>query len=202
VGPPPLRADDLPDDPLAAFRAWFRAAEAAVAVPEATALATATPDGRPSARMVLLKGADERGLTFFSGYESRKGTELAANPHAAVLFHWPELERQVRVEGRAERVGRDETEAYFASRPRGSRLAAWASRQSAELGGRAELEAAYEAAEQRFAGDDIPAPPWWGGYRLVPEAWEFWQHGDDRLHDRFRYTLDADGRWRRVRLSP
>jgi len=204
VSPPPLRAADLPDDPLAAFRAWFRAAGEAVDVAEATALATATPHGRPSARMVLLKGADERGLTFFSGYESRKGRELAANAHAALLFHWPALERQLRVEGRVERIGRDETEAYFATRPRASRLAAWASRQSTELGGRDELEAAYAAAEQRFAdaGNDVPAPPWWGGYRLVPDGWEFWQHGDDRLHDRFRYERDAAGGWRRTRLSP
>jgi pyridoxamine 5'-phosphate oxidase len=204
VGVPPLRADDLPDDPLAAFRAWFREAQEGVAVPEATAVATATADGRPSVRMVLLKAADERGLTFFSGYGSRKGRELAANPHAALLFHWEPLGRQVRAEGAVEQVARDETEAYFASRPRASRLAAWASHQSAELGGRSELEAAYAAAERRFAdaGDEIPAPPWWGGYRLVPDAWEFWQHGADRLHDRFRYEHDGAGGWRRTRLAP
>jgi pyridoxamine 5'-phosphate oxidase len=204
VQPLPLRRRDLPEEPLAAFRAWFHAAEGAVAVPEAVALATATPDGRPSARMVLLKGADERGLVFYTGYESRKGRELAANPHAALLFHWPALGRQVRVEGAARRLARAETERYFATRPRPSRLAAWASRQSTELAGRAELEAAYEAACERFAdvGDDIPPPPGWGGYLLVPEAWEFWQHGDDRLHDRFRYTRDADRAWRRVRLAP
>ena len=169
-------------------------------VPEATALATATPDGRPSVRMVLLKGADERGFAFFTNYESRKGRELADNPRAALLFHWQPLGRQVRVEGGVERVDADESEAYFRTRPLGSRLAAWASPQSRPLADRAELERLYADAAERF-GEDVPLPPNWGGFRLVPDVYEFWQHGDDRLHDRVRYERDATG-WSRTRLAP
>ena len=165
------------------------------------ALATATPDGRPSVRMVLLKGADERGFAFFTNYESRKGGELAANPHAALLFHWWPLGRQVRVEGRVERISDEESEAYFDTRPLPSRLAAWASPQSRPLADRAELERLYAEAAARFPGDDVPLPPHWGGYRVVPDAYEFWQHGDDRLHDRIRYERDGDG-WKRERLAP
>ena len=175
-------------------------AAAAVDMPEATALATATPDGRPSVRMVLLKGADERGFAFFTNYESRKGRELADNPRAALLFHWQPLGRQVRVEGGVERVDAAESEAYFRTRPLGSRLAAWASPQSRPLADRAELERLYADAAERF-GEDVPLPPNWGGFRLVPDVYEFWQHGDDRLHDRVRYERDATG-WSRTRLAP
>ena len=193
---------DLDPDPLRQFEAWFaEAREAGVEVPEAMALATATPSGRPSARMVLLKGADERGFAFHTNYESRKGDELAANPQAALLFHWRPLGRQVRVEGRVERVSPDESEAYFRTRPLGSRIAAWASPQSRPLTDRAELERLYEEASERLPGDDVPRPPHWGGFRLVPVAYEFWQHAENRLHDRVRYERDGNG-WRRERLAP
>lgn len=192
---------DLDPDPLRQFERWFAEANGAgLEVPEAMALATATPAGRPSARMVLLKGADERGFAFFTSYESRKGREVADNPHAALLFHWQPLGRQVRVEGRVERMPAEESEAYFRTRPLGSRLAAWASPQSRPLADRAELERLYAEARDRF-GEHVPLPRHWGGFRLVPDAYEFWQHGDDRLHDRSRYELDAAG-WSRVRLAP
>jgi pyridoxamine 5'-phosphate oxidase len=195
---------DLPDldpDPLRQFERWFSAArEAGLPVPEAMTLATATAAGRPSARMVLLKSADEAGFSFHTNYESRKGRELGENPQAALLFHWQPLGRQVRVEGQVERMGADESESYFRTRPLGSRLAAWASPQSRPLDDRAELERLYAAAADRH-GDDVPLPPHWGGYRLRPDAYEFWEHGDDRLHDRVRYERDAAG-WSRTRLAP
>lgn len=192
---------DLDPDPLRQFERWFAAArEAGLPVPEAMALATATRDGRPSARMVLLKGADERGFAFHTNYESRKGGELAANPRAALLFHWQPLGRQVRVEGAVERLSVAESEAYFRTRPLGSRLAAWASPQSRPLADRAELERLYAEAVERF-GEDVPLPPSWGGLRLLPDAYEFWQHGDDRLHDRIRYERAGSG-WSRTRLAP
>ena len=165
------------------------------------ALATATPDGRPSARMVLLKEADERGFAFFTNRESRKGGELAANPRAALLLHWWPLGRQVRVEGRVEPISDEESAAYFGTRPLPSRLAAWASPQSRPLADRAELERLYAEAAARFPGDEVPLPPHWGGYRVVPDAYEFWQHGDDRLHDRIRYERDGNA-WKRERLAP
>jgi pyridoxamine 5'-phosphate oxidase len=193
---------DLDRDPLRQFQTWFgEAAEAGVEVPEAMALATATPDGRPSARMVLLKAEDERGFAFHTNYESRKGEELAANPRAALLFHWRTAGRQVRVEGPVERVPAEESEAYFRTRPTGSRLAAWASPQSRPLPARAELDRLYEDAAARFPGEEVPLPPYWGGFRLVPEAYEFWQHRENRLHDRVRYERDAAG-WKRLRLAP
>jgi len=193
---------DLDRDPLRQFQTWFgEAAEAGVEVPEAMALATATPDGRPSARMVLLKAADERGFAFHTNYESRKGEELAANPRAALLFHWRPAGRQVRVEGPVERVPAEESEAYFRTRPTGSRLAAWASPQSRPLPARAELDRLYEDAAARFPGEEVPLPPYWGGFRLVPEAYEFWRHRENRLHDRVRYERDAAG-WKRLRLAP
>jgi pyridoxamine 5'-phosphate oxidase len=193
---------DLDRDPLRQFEHWFaEAREAGLAAPEAMTLATATADGRPSARMVLLKAADERGFGFHTNYESRKGTELAANPHAALLFWWQPLGRQVRVEGLVARVPAPESEAYFRTRPLASRIAAWASPQSRPLAGRAELDRLYAEAGARFPGENVPLPPHWGGLRLVPEAYEFWQHGDDRLHDRVRYERDGDG-WRRERLAP
>jgi pyridoxamine 5'-phosphate oxidase len=193
---------DLDPDPLRQFERWFAAAGAAgVDVPEAMALATATPDGMPSARMVLLKGADERGFSFHTNYESRKGTELAANPRAALLFHWRPLGRQVRIEGRVERVPVAESEAYFATRAPASQLAAWASPQSRRLADRDELERLYAEAVGRFEGSTVPLPPNWGGFRVVPDAYEFWEHGDDRLHDRVRYERDGDA-WSRARLAP
>ena len=191
---------DLDPDPLRQFERWFEGARECVAVPEAVALATATPDGRPSARMVLLKGADEGGFRFYTNCESRKARELAQNPRAALLFHWQPLGRQVRVEGSVERVSGEEAEAYFRTRPLGSRLAAWASPQSRPLADRAELERLYAEASSR-QGNEPPLPPHWGGFRLVADAYEFWEHGDDRLHDRIRYERDAVG-WSRTRLAP
>ncbi|MDF2750122.1 MAG: pdxH [Gaiellaceae bacterium] len=189
------------EGPLAQFRRWYEEAEAASAAPEAAALATATTDGLPSVRMVLVKRADERGFAFHTNLESRKGAELAANPRAALLFHWRELGRQVRVEGAVERLSEAEADAYFRTRPRESRLAAWASPQSRPIADRAELDELYRRAEARFAGGDVPLPPHWGGFRVVPDAYEFWQHGENRLHDRVRYRRDG-GAWRRERVAP
>jgi pyridoxamine 5'-phosphate oxidase len=195
-------AADLDPDPLRQFERWFEEAGAAgVAVPEAMALATATADGRPSARMVLLKGADERGFAFYTNLESRKGLELAENPRAALLFHWREPRgRQVRVEGAVERVPAAEAEEYFRTRPPGSRIAAWASPQSRPLADRAALDRLVAAAAAEHGGEPR-LPPHWGGFRLVPDVYELWQHGDDRLHDRVRYERDG-GAWRRTRLAP
>ncbi len=171
------------------FAAWFADAIAAdLPEPNAMVLATADGQGRPSARTVLLKGHDERGFVFYTNYLSRKGVELAANPYASVVFLWLPLSRQVRVEGTCEQVSREETAAYFALRPRGSQIGAWASPQSQVVGSRAELDAAVAAAEERFT-DDVPPPPHWGGYRLKPAAIEFWQGRQDRMHDRIRYNL-------------
>jgi pyridoxamine 5'-phosphate oxidase len=197
-----LRRADLASDPLEQFRSWFAEAAAAVEVPEAMAVATATADGAPSVRMVLLKGYDERGLVFYTHYPSRKGLELEANPRAAVLFHWSALGRQVRVEGGVERVSEEESDAYFATRPRGAQLGALASRQSAPLASRAELEERLAVLEAELAGGPVERPPGWGGFRLVPDAWEFWQHRASRLHDRFRYEREASGGWRLERLFP
>lgn len=190
----------LDADPLSQFQAWFDEARAAMPAAEAVALATATPTGKPSLRMVLAKGADARGLVFYTGLASRKGHELAANPHAALLFHWAPLGRQVRVEGPVTRVPDDEAAAYFASRPLGSRVGAWASPQSEVVASRDELERRFVEAEERL-GDEPPLPPHWGGFRLLPEAWEFWLHREDRLHDRVRYLREGNA-WRRERLGP
>ncbi|HEX2045393.1 MAG TPA: pyridoxamine 5'-phosphate oxidase [Gaiellaceae bacterium] len=193
---------DLHSDPLVQFRRWFQAARAeGIELPEAMTLATATPDGRPSARTVLLKGVDKRGFLFFTNYESRKGLELAANPHAALVFHWPQApRRQVTAAGAVERLPAAESEEYFGTRPLGSRLGAWASRQSEPLPGREALEAALAAAEERY-GDEPPLPPWWGGYVLRPERVELWENRPNRLHDRFRYTRRGDA-WDLERLAP
>jgi pyridoxamine 5'-phosphate oxidase len=188
-------------DPIRQFAAWFaEAATAGVIEPNAMTLATATPDGWPSARMVLLKQFDERGFVFFSNYRSRKGAELAANPRAALCLWWPPLERQVRVEGTVERLGVAESRAYFASRPRGSRLGALASPQSAVIPSREALERRFAELESAYPGD-VPLPEGWGGLRVVPDTIEFWQGRADRLHDRLRYRRDQGG-WTRERLAP
>ena len=190
-------------DPIRQFQIWFDAAVAAGhPEPNAMAVATATLEGAPSARMTLLKGLDERGFVFYTNYESRKGGELAANPRAALIFFWVLLERQVRVEGRVERVSGAESDTYFHSRPVGSQLGAAASPQSQVIGGRAELEQAYRALEETYAGREVPRPPHWGGFRVLPQVIEFWQGRPSRLHDRLRYTRAPDGDWRIERLAP
>ena len=197
-----MHEHDLDPDPLKQFERWFAdARDAGLAAPEAMALATATPEGLPSVRMVLLKSAGEQGFDFYTHYESRKGGELGTNPHAALLFHWQQLGRQVRIEGGVARIAPEESETYFVTRPLESRLAAWASPQSRPLANRGELERLYADAKARFPRAEVPLPPHWGGFRIQPGAYEFWQHGDDRLHDRVRYE-HGDGLWRRVRLAP
>lgn len=217
---------DLEADPLAQFRRWFadmhdaagtsrirrigiallnlwRAVRGRAPV-DATAMVLATADehGYPSARTVLLKGLDDRGFSFFTNFESRKGRDLAANPHAALVFFWSELERQVLVSGRVTKLPASESEAYFRTRPRGSRIATWASNQSRVVAGRAELERRWAEASARFAGDDVPLPPYWGGYVLEPMRIEFWQGRPNRLHDRYCYTREPDGSWTIERLAP
>ena len=197
-----LRESAVDPDPLEQFRRWYAEAEATgMRAPQAMALATAAVDGAPSVRMVLLKGADERGFVFFTGYVSRKAAELDANPRAALLFHWEALGRQVRIEGPVERVAGQESDAYFATRPRGAQLAAAASQQSSVLRDRAEIDDRVAELAREHEGSDVRRPDHWGGYRLVPDAYEFWQHRDDRMHDRLRYRR-SDGGWVVERLSP
>lgn len=199
-----LDAADVDADPIRQFQTWFaQALDAKLPEPNAMTVATVDTAGRPAARILLIKGVDERGFVFFTNYESRKGHELTANPHAALLFHWVELERQVRIEGKVELTSDAESDAYFHSRPLGSRIGAWASEQSAVIANREALEAREREIGAQY-GDNPPRPPHWGGYRLVPQAIEFWQGRPSRLHDRIRYTRDASdgGGWRIERLAP
>ncbi len=198
-----LREQDVAADPFEQFARWFaEAGQAGIRMPEAAAVATATADGSPSVRMVLVKGTTPPGFVFFSNYESRKGGELQANPRAALLFYWDQLGRQVRLEGPVEPTTAEESAAYVRSRPRSSQLSALASRQSRPVSDRAELEQRVQELTGRYADVELPVPDFWGGYRLTPEGFEFWQHRDDRLHDRLLYTRDGPGRWRLQRLSP
>ncbi|WP_414664616.1 pyridoxamine 5'-phosphate oxidase [Horticoccus sp. 23ND18S-11] len=197
-----LTESDLARDPFRQFEKWFQEAEAAkLTEPNAMTLCTASRDGRPAGRTVLLKSFDGRGFVFFSNYESRKGRELHDNPHATLLFPWLALERQVIVEGTVTKVPREESEAYFHSRPRASQLGAWVSQQSSLISGRGMLEESMKLLEQKYAGRDVPLPPHWGGWRLAPELVEFWQGRRSRLHDRLRYRREKDG-WVVERLAP
>jgi pyridoxamine 5'-phosphate oxidase len=189
-------------DPIELFKSWFAAAgSAGVSMPEAVALATASRDGAPSARMVLLKEVDTRGFVFFTNYGSRKASDMDANPRASLCFYWAVLERQVRASGRVARIDHEESAAYFATRPRGSQVGAWASRQSETLRAREDLDQAVRDMTEKFAERDVPLPPFWGGYRLEPEEIEFWQGRADRLHDRLVYTRSGRG-WSTRRLYP
>jgi len=197
-----LSESDVAPDPVEQFRRWFDEALAAdLHEPNAMIVATATPEGRPSARVVLLKGFDERGFVFYTNYEGRKGRELGENPSAALLFYWGELERQVRIEGSASLTSEQESDAYFASRPRGSRLGAWASEQSRAVEGRGALEDRVKDLEAEYEGREVPRPAFWGGYRVEPEVMEFWQGRESRLHDRIVYRRERGG-WGTERLQP
>jgi pyridoxamine 5'-phosphate oxidase len=201
-----LVESDLTADPLEMFRRWMHdATVAGLHEPNAMVVATVSPQGVPSARMVLLKGMDARGFVFFTNFESRKAGELDANPACALLFPWHALERQVRIEGRAARLDEDESAAYFGTRPRGSQVGAWASPQSQVVGSRAELDERYAEAETRFRDGEVPRPPYWGGYRVAPEVVEFWQGRRGRMHDRLRYRragTETDSGWITERLAP
>ena len=191
----------LDADPVVQFARWFDEAAAAVDAPEAMALATADAHGLPSVRMVLCKSFGPDGFTFFTNYDGRKSHDLAANPQAALLFYWEPLGRQVRIEGTVARTTREESDAYYATRDRGSRLGAWASHQSRPIATRADLDARVAARAAELAAGEVSRPPWWGGWRVTPTAFEFWQQGTDRLHDRVRYEPDGSG-WSRTRLQP
>ena len=198
----PLDREDLADDPYVQFAKWLdEALTARPSMPNVVTLATADADGRPSARTVLLKGFDRSGFVFFTNYESRKGKELSANPHAALVFYWPELHRQASLAGDVIRVEASESDDYFATRPEQSKLGAWASRQSTILHGREELEQRVSVAAEEFAEGEIPRPPHWGGFRITPLWFEFWQGRSDRLHDRFRYQR-SEAEWVIERLAP
>lgn len=198
----PLREQDVDPDPLRQFARWYAdAQDAGVRMPEAAAVATATPDGAPSVRMVLVKGFDERGFVFFSSYASRKGRELAANPRAALLFHWDPLGRQVRIEGPVEHTSAEETAAYVRSRPRGSQLSALASPQSETIESRAALERRVAELEAQYTDGELPLPTGWGGFRLIPHTFELWQQRHDRLHDRLSY-VPRGAAWAIERLAP
>ncbi|MER5865802.1 pyridoxamine 5'-phosphate oxidase [Kitasatospora sp. NPDC002040] len=198
-----LAEKQLAAEPVAQFTEWFhQAVDAGVTEPNAMVLGTADAQGRPSSRTVLLKGYDRRGFVFFTNYGSRKGSELSVNPWASLLFPWISISRQVVIAGRVEKVGRDETAAYFRTRPHGSQLGAWASEQSSPVSAREVLEQRYAELERRYPeGEGVPVPPFWGGYRVVPETVEFWQGRENRLHDRLRYVAEAGG-WRVERLCP
>jgi len=197
-----LSEEGAGSDPIPLFDRWFREAQqAGILLPESMALGTATPDGKPSVRLVLLKRFGVEGFVFFTNYESRKASELDANPAATLVSHWALLQRQVRVEGVVEKISHEESEAYFRTRPRGSQIGAWASAQSQLLARRQELEARVKEYENEFRGRDVPLPPFWGGYRLRPESVEFWQGRANRLHDRIKFLRQAGG-WTRVRLYP
>ncbi len=199
----PLREQDVDADPVRQFAIWFNEAQATgMRMPEAAALATASADGAPSVRMVLVKGFDENGLVFYSNYESRKGAELDANPRAALLFYWDSLGRQVRIEGPVEHVSATESAAYVRSRPRGSQLSALASPQSQTIDSREALEQRLAELEQQHGTGELPLPANWGGFRLAPQTFELWQQRHDRLHDRLRYRRGADARWVLERLAP
>jgi len=198
-----LRRSDLNPDPIKQFANWFTTAiETGIRDVNAMSLATAGQDAKPSVRIVLLKSFDEDGFVFFTNYESDKGKQLEANPYAALGFYWIELDRQIRISGKVDKTSRKESETYFHSRPVGSQLSAWASRQSAVLDGRRVLDARMEEMNERFADKRVPLPPHWGGYRLKPDNMEFWQGRSNRLHDRFRYTRQSDGSWLIERLAP
>ncbi len=197
-----LDITDVLPDPIAQFGLWIKQAMASQVLDvEAMTLATASADGTPSARIVLLRGYDQRGFTFYTNYESQKGSDLAANAACAVVFHWREIERQVRIQGDAQKVTAEESEAYFATRPRGSQLGAWVSRQSAVLKNREELEKEWNTLDSKYGGTAIDRPPFWGGYRVVPKCIEFWQGRRSRLHDRLQYSL-TDAGWKLDRLAP
>jgi len=198
-----LHRAELDPDPIKQFAIWFGQAVAAE-LPDVNAmsLATATPDGKPSVRIVLLKDLSERGFSFFTNYASEKGRHLEENPHAALVLFWVQLERQIRINGRVERTSREESQAYFHSRPRGSQLSAWSSRQSEVVDARRMLDARYAKMAERYAEGEVPLPPHWGGYRVLPERMEFWQGRANRLHDRFRYSRQQDGSWLIERLAP
>lgn len=198
-----LSKNEVDPNPFIQFKKWFEQALAAqLPEPNAMTLATATPDGKPSARMVLLKDFDERGFVFFTNYNSRKGQELTANPQAALVFWWAELERQVRILGLVERVSEAESDYYFESRPANSRLGAWASEQSEVIPSREFLEQRMQELQIKYENQEIPRPPYWGGFRVIPNEIEFWQGRSSRLHDRLLYTSLEDGNWQIERLSP
>jgi len=199
---PPFSEADLPDDPVELFATWFELARERVPLAEAVCVATVDASGDPDGRMVLLKGFDERGFRFFTNEASAKGSQLAAHAHASLVFFWRELDRQVRVRGAVERVSEADADEHFASRPRDSVLGAWASPQSRPLRDRAELDELLAAVEARFGEGEVPRPPHWGGYRVVPRSIEFWQGKAGRLHDRFHYTRGTDGRWISELLGP